>query len=164
MNVSSKAYYDLAKEQIDYMLGTSGPSYVIGYGSDYPTQPHHAARCDFFFFFSKTVFRFCLFLQFLPGQTGTVRLGALQIERVESSNLVRGLGEWSFTERLLRRQTFRVSLQSSDDRLQFGFSGRPGRFDSLRETVDCVKDENKRNTVKEKFYFENGCARTIATK
>lgn len=33
-----------SKEQIDYMLGaTTGRSYVVGYGKNYPTKPRHRA-------------------------------------------------------------------------------------------------------------------------
>lgn len=37
--------YDFAKSQIDYALGTNpkNMSYLIGYGSKYPTHPHHRA-------------------------------------------------------------------------------------------------------------------------
>jgi hypothetical protein len=36
-------YYNLAKQQIDYLLGSNpkGMSYMIGYGSSYPLRPHH---------------------------------------------------------------------------------------------------------------------------
>ncbi|KAJ9594064.1 hypothetical protein L9F63_014507, partial [Diploptera punctata] len=36
-------YREFARRQIDYMLGDSGRSYVVGFGYDYPKQPHHAA-------------------------------------------------------------------------------------------------------------------------
>lgn len=37
-----------AKGQIDYMLGDNpnGRSYVVGFGNNPPTQPHHRARYD----------------------------------------------------------------------------------------------------------------------
>ncbi len=35
------AYNDFAKSQIDYALGSSGRSYVIGYGENSPQNPHH---------------------------------------------------------------------------------------------------------------------------
>lgn len=35
--------YNFAKTQIDYILGSTGKSYVIGYGTNYPKRPHHAA-------------------------------------------------------------------------------------------------------------------------
>lgn len=40
-----EAYKTFAKSQIDYMLGSNpaNMSYVIGYGSKYPTHPHHRA-------------------------------------------------------------------------------------------------------------------------
>lgn len=36
-------YYKFAKSQIDYILGSTGRSYVVGYGKNYPLRPHHAA-------------------------------------------------------------------------------------------------------------------------
>ncbi|EZA49343.1 hypothetical protein DMN91_000386 [Ooceraea biroi] len=43
----SREYRQFAKEQIDYMLGAAGRSYVVGYGKDPPKQPHHsAASCS----------------------------------------------------------------------------------------------------------------------
>ncbi|XP_060533137.1 endoglucanase E-4-like [Cylas formicarius] len=36
-------YVDFAKTQIDYILGSTGRSYVVGYGVDYPKKPLHAA-------------------------------------------------------------------------------------------------------------------------
>ncbi|XP_018359268.1 PREDICTED: endoglucanase E-4-like [Trachymyrmex cornetzi] len=39
----SQEYRRFAKEQIDYMLGGAGRSYVVGYGKNSPKQPHHAA-------------------------------------------------------------------------------------------------------------------------
>ncbi|XP_050549210.1 endoglucanase A-like [Daktulosphaira vitifoliae] len=41
--IGSLNYIEFAKQQIHYMLGHSGRSYVIGFGKDYPTQPYHAA-------------------------------------------------------------------------------------------------------------------------
>lgn len=37
----AKIYRDFAKTQVDYCLGSTGRSYVIGYGKDYPQHPHH---------------------------------------------------------------------------------------------------------------------------
>ncbi|MDQ2087161.1 glycoside hydrolase family 9 protein [Herbivorax sp. ANBcel31] len=34
-------YMDFAKQQVDYALGSSGRSYVIGFGEDPPQHPHH---------------------------------------------------------------------------------------------------------------------------
>jgi len=42
--ISPNRYREFARQQIDYMLGDSGRSYVVGFGHDYPKQPHHAAR------------------------------------------------------------------------------------------------------------------------
>ncbi|XP_043485242.1 endoglucanase E-4-like [Leptopilina heterotoma] len=39
----SQEYRDFAKEQISYMLGSAGRSYVVGWGNNPPTQPNHAA-------------------------------------------------------------------------------------------------------------------------
>ncbi|KAK9721332.1 Glycosyl hydrolase family 9 [Popillia japonica] len=38
-----RRYGEFAKEQIDYMLGKNGRSYVVGFGKDYPKRPHNAA-------------------------------------------------------------------------------------------------------------------------
>lgn len=88
-------------------------------------------------------YQFPFVFQFVSRQTGAVRLGTLQVERIEPADLVWGLGEWPSAERLLRRQTLRVSLQSSDDRLQLRFSGRPRRFDSFRQTAAEAVNEEK---------------------
>ena len=42
--ISPTRYREFARQQIDYMLGDSGRSYVVGFGHNYPKQPHHAAR------------------------------------------------------------------------------------------------------------------------
>lgn len=43
-------YWDFAKSQAEYALGSSGFSYQIGYGSSYPQHPHHrtsqGSYCD----------------------------------------------------------------------------------------------------------------------
>lgn len=36
-------YRKFGEDQIDYVLGKTGRSFVIGYGAKYPTQPHHRA-------------------------------------------------------------------------------------------------------------------------
>lgn len=36
-------YVNLAKDQAAYILGSTGFSYLVGYGDSYPKQPHHAA-------------------------------------------------------------------------------------------------------------------------
>lgn len=41
--ISPKKYREFAKTQINYMLGDSGRSYVVGFGVNPPQQPHHAA-------------------------------------------------------------------------------------------------------------------------
>lgn len=40
----STQYREFAKEQINYILGDGGRSYVVGFGDNYPQQPHHASR------------------------------------------------------------------------------------------------------------------------
>ena len=45
--VKTAEYSSYAEKQIGYMLGDSGRSYVVGFGTNPPTQPHHkAASCD----------------------------------------------------------------------------------------------------------------------
>ncbi|XP_063240582.1 endoglucanase E-4-like isoform X2 [Bacillus rossius redtenbacheri] len=46
LGVNAVKYRAEAKKQIDYMLGDTGFSYVVGFGSKYPTHCHHrAASC-----------------------------------------------------------------------------------------------------------------------
>lgn len=42
--IGGKKYIDFARRQINYMLGDSGRSYVVGYGMNWPQKPYHAAR------------------------------------------------------------------------------------------------------------------------
>lgn len=46
----AKTYMDFAKKQADYALGDTGFSYEIGFGSNYPQNPHHrtaqGSYCD----------------------------------------------------------------------------------------------------------------------
>ena len=42
--INSDLYRRWALGQIHYMLGDTGRSYVIGFGKDPPTRPHHASR------------------------------------------------------------------------------------------------------------------------
>lgn len=37
----STSYHNFAKKQVDYALGSSGRSYVVGYGENSPQNPHH---------------------------------------------------------------------------------------------------------------------------
>lgn len=37
-------FYTLGKSQIDYILGDSGRSYVVGFGKNPPKNPHHRHR------------------------------------------------------------------------------------------------------------------------
>jgi len=46
--INSDVYNEFAKEQIDYMLGDGGRSYVVGFGNNPPLRPHHAARYIYF--------------------------------------------------------------------------------------------------------------------
>ncbi len=41
--INASAYRAFAKTQIDYMLGDSGRSFVVGFGVNPPQRPHHAA-------------------------------------------------------------------------------------------------------------------------
>ncbi len=41
--VSRTAQIEFVQKQMDYILGSGYRSYVIGYGHDYPRNPHHAA-------------------------------------------------------------------------------------------------------------------------
>jgi hypothetical protein len=41
--VNNDTYINFARSQINYMLGDSGRSYVVGYGVNPPTRPHHRA-------------------------------------------------------------------------------------------------------------------------
>nr|AMH40394.1 glycoside hydrolase family 9 [Timema cristinae] len=41
LGISTDSYRTEAKTQIDYMLGDSGRSYIVGYGTNPPTHPHH---------------------------------------------------------------------------------------------------------------------------
>lgn len=60
--INPEVYRDFARHQIHYMLGDAGRSYVVGFGSQWPTQPHHAASscpdrpavCDWADFSKKT--------------------------------------------------------------------------------------------------------------
>ena len=36
-------YFNFAAGQINYMLGDSGRSYVVGFGNNPPKKPHHRA-------------------------------------------------------------------------------------------------------------------------
>ena len=39
----AEAYTDLAEGQMDYILGKTGRSFVVGYGTNPPLRPHHAS-------------------------------------------------------------------------------------------------------------------------
>ena len=43
LSLSPVAYRQFAKDQISYMLGGSGRSYVVGFGANPPQKPHHAS-------------------------------------------------------------------------------------------------------------------------
>ncbi len=44
MGINTQEYLDFASRQINYILGDSGRSYVIGFGQNYPQRPHHRSR------------------------------------------------------------------------------------------------------------------------
>ena len=47
--IKTDVYTAYADQQIGYMLGDSGRSFVVGFGANYPLQPHHkAAACKSF--------------------------------------------------------------------------------------------------------------------
>lgn len=39
--VKAKTYWDFAKSQVDYALGSAGRSFLIGFGTNPPKRPHH---------------------------------------------------------------------------------------------------------------------------
>ncbi|CAG0886958.1 unnamed protein product [Darwinula stevensoni] len=43
LGLNQEAYRNFATQQIDYILGDTGFSYVIGFGTNYPLHPHHAS-------------------------------------------------------------------------------------------------------------------------
>ena len=43
MGINSCAYREMAKSQVDYVLGKDVRSFVVGYGNNPPTRPHHRA-------------------------------------------------------------------------------------------------------------------------
>ncbi len=49
-SAKKETYMNFAKQQVDYCLGSSGMSYLIGYGAKYPEHPHHrtaqSSWCD----------------------------------------------------------------------------------------------------------------------
>lgn len=44
MNISTVKYLEFVKSQISYILGSTGMSFLIGFGETYPLRPHHSAR------------------------------------------------------------------------------------------------------------------------
>jgi hypothetical protein len=44
LGINTDSYRQFAKKQLDYILGDSGRSFVIGYGNNPPTHPHHRSR------------------------------------------------------------------------------------------------------------------------
>ena len=48
--INSAIYAQWAEDQISYMLGANGRSFVVGFGNNPPERPHHASSyVDFFF-------------------------------------------------------------------------------------------------------------------
>ncbi|CAL4104840.1 unnamed protein product, partial [Meganyctiphanes norvegica] len=41
LGIDTEKNYDFARQQINYMLGDAGHSYVIGFGTNSPKRPHH---------------------------------------------------------------------------------------------------------------------------
>ncbi|CAF1081762.1 unnamed protein product [Rotaria sp. Silwood1] len=41
IGINTQEYLNFASQQINYILGDSGRSYVIGFGHNYPQRPHH---------------------------------------------------------------------------------------------------------------------------
>ena len=46
IGIESKAYQDLGRGQIGYILGDTGRSFVVGVGVNPPTHPHHRASYE----------------------------------------------------------------------------------------------------------------------
>ena len=44
LGLNPSTYRQFAQKQIDYALGDGGRSFVCGFGSNPPTQPHHRSR------------------------------------------------------------------------------------------------------------------------
>ena len=44
LGIESKTYLNFAVQQIGYMLGDTGRSFVVGVGQNYPKQPRDIAR------------------------------------------------------------------------------------------------------------------------
>lgn len=43
LNINKNEYVQFAIQQMNYVLGDTGPSYLIGFGNNYPQRPHHRA-------------------------------------------------------------------------------------------------------------------------
>lgn len=43
LGIKSEAYREFGKQQIHYMLGSTGRSFVVGFGNNPPQRPHHAS-------------------------------------------------------------------------------------------------------------------------
>lgn len=43
IGIDTEVYQAFAKDQIGYMLGDTGRSFVVGFGNNPPMSPHHAA-------------------------------------------------------------------------------------------------------------------------
>ncbi len=41
--INAVAYRNFARQQIDYMLGSTGRSFVVGFGQNPPQRPHHTS-------------------------------------------------------------------------------------------------------------------------
>ena len=43
-NINGNKYCSFVEQQIHYMLGSSGRSFVVGFGNNPPQRPHHRSR------------------------------------------------------------------------------------------------------------------------
>ncbi|WP_051983540.1 glycoside hydrolase family 9 protein [Pseudobacteroides cellulosolvens] len=80
-------YREFAKAQVDYCLGSSGRSYVIGYGTGYPEHPHHRTAQGSWSD-DKTV----------PGYTRHTIVGALIGGPDKTDKFTDDAGKYEFTE------------------------------------------------------------------
>jgi len=44
MGINTEEYFNFTAQQIGYMLGDTGRSFVVGVGQNYPKQPRDIAR------------------------------------------------------------------------------------------------------------------------
>lgn len=93
LGISPSEYRNFAKEQLSYILGSAGRSYIVGYGKDFPKQPHHVAsscpdlpeKCDWTSFSN-------------PGPNPQILYGALVSGPDENDYYIDVRDEYLFTE------------------------------------------------------------------